>query len=616
MGGIGDHVADGDSGVARKGSRRVQGVGQVGQRAVGQGNGVRFVRHRGRRRVGGRVGVGHRHTGFGRFLAVADQQVVAGIQIDDDGIGAGATDYRVGAVAALKHVIAGVANDGVVQRVAGTVDIRGAGEFQVLDVGVERIGERCLDGVVAFIGALGHRVPGVVDDIGVIAGLAAHRIGTRAAIEKVAAFATDESVFADTAHQDVVAAKAADGVVAGATVLGIGIQYVGGLGANEDIVRIVDGEDIEVTEDGLATPVGRRHPHRDGADGGIVGGATEGSGRRIEAQPRRQRCVVTQGRRIGERIDRVDIGEGVGRHLEVERIVFEGVGSNHRRCHDGRVVGARDGHRHRRGRVLVVAVGDGVGDGVRPRLTGRQGIEDDARRRIGDRGAGNAAQRDRRAGARCGRLHGQRIGSVGIRVVGQDIDGNGNAVFRRLGRIRQGRRCLVGADDVYADRRRRSRPVGIGNDVGDGVGAGFALGQRQESGCRRGVVGNALTIDARNNGFRRGGIVGDGAVGPVVRRGGRGVEGRPDRIRRQKQLAGIGTGAGGDDVAGGSRGIDGGYQGRRDPRQIGLAADGYLDLVPIDDNTIGIAGFDRAAQLDHVHLRRRVRVDGNRCSRR
>ena len=73
------------------------------------------------------------------------------------------------------------------ERVAGAVDRRRAGQRQVLDVGAERVGDGALDRVGAFAGALGDHVAGVVDDVGVVAGAAAHRVGAGAAVEHVAA---------------------------------------------------------------------------------------------------------------------------------------------------------------------------------------------------------------------------------------------------------------------------------------------------------------------------------------------------------------------------------------------------------------------------------------------
>ena len=53
--------------------------------------------------------------------------------------------------AAAEHVDAAVAGDDVVEGVAGAVDVGGAGQGQVLDIGAERVGGRRLDGVGAFV---------------------------------------------------------------------------------------------------------------------------------------------------------------------------------------------------------------------------------------------------------------------------------------------------------------------------------------------------------------------------------------------------------------------------------------------------------------------------------
>jgi hypothetical protein len=109
---------------------------------------------------------------------------VAGV-VDDIGVVAGAARHRVGPGAAVEAVRPGVAGQHVVERVAGAVDVGGAGQDQVLDIGAERVAERALDRVGALVRELAHRVAGVVDDIGVVAGAARHRVGPGAAVEPV-----------------------------------------------------------------------------------------------------------------------------------------------------------------------------------------------------------------------------------------------------------------------------------------------------------------------------------------------------------------------------------------------------------------------------------------------
>jgi hypothetical protein len=121
--------------------------------------------------------------GVGAFGAVLGDHV-AGV-VDDVGVVAGAADHGVGACAAVQRVGRGVAGERVVQRIAGGVDRRRAGERDVLDVRGQRVAHRGLDEVGAFADVLGRHVAGVVDDVGVVAGAADHRVGTRAAIQRV-----------------------------------------------------------------------------------------------------------------------------------------------------------------------------------------------------------------------------------------------------------------------------------------------------------------------------------------------------------------------------------------------------------------------------------------------
>ena len=53
--------------------------------------------------------------------------------------------------AAVQHVVAGVAGQRVVQRVAGGIDVAGAGQRQVLDVGAQRVADAGLHRVGALV---------------------------------------------------------------------------------------------------------------------------------------------------------------------------------------------------------------------------------------------------------------------------------------------------------------------------------------------------------------------------------------------------------------------------------------------------------------------------------
>ena len=111
-----------------------------------------------------------------------DQGVVARAAIER--IGARATEQRIVAVAAEQRVAEVIGGEHVVRRVAGTE--RGiAGERQVLDVGAQRVVHAGEHRVVAFVGALDHRVAGVVHYVDIITGVADQRIRPCAAIQAV-----------------------------------------------------------------------------------------------------------------------------------------------------------------------------------------------------------------------------------------------------------------------------------------------------------------------------------------------------------------------------------------------------------------------------------------------
>ncbi len=161
----------------------------------------------------------------------ADQGVVAGTAVEEvvavvpvEGVVAAEAVDLVVTRPAVEDVRAAVAGDDVVQGVAGAVDVGGAGQVEVFNVVGERIGDRRLDRVGAFVDVLGDDVAHVVHDVGVVAGVARHGIGIETAVEGVVAVAAVEGVVTlaagkgvDTvaADQGVVAAEAGEDVVAG-----------------------------------------------------------------------------------------------------------------------------------------------------------------------------------------------------------------------------------------------------------------------------------------------------------------------------------------------------------------------------------------------------------------
>ena len=107
--------------------------------------------------------------------------------VDDVSVVAGAADHPVGAEAAVEHVVAAVAEQDVVQGVAGAVDVGAAGQGQVFDVGTKGVVDRSLDGVDFGQRSAGfdHVIADVIHHIGVVAGPADQGVRTAHAVEHV-----------------------------------------------------------------------------------------------------------------------------------------------------------------------------------------------------------------------------------------------------------------------------------------------------------------------------------------------------------------------------------------------------------------------------------------------
>src|SRR5262249_56081078 len=106
-----------------------------------------------------RGGVGAGAAGRGVVAQPAVEDVVAGAAVE-----------RVVTSAAEERVVAGAACDRVGERVAGPGKVAGAGEGQVLDIVVQRVGvERRLHKVRALAGVLGDGVAAGVAYVGVSA---------------------------------------------------------------------------------------------------------------------------------------------------------------------------------------------------------------------------------------------------------------------------------------------------------------------------------------------------------------------------------------------------------------------------------------------------------------
>ena len=91
---------------------------------------------------------------------------------NDIGVIPSATSQCVGSTVPGQHVV---------RCISSPINGTAAGQREVFEIGGQGIRERCLDPIRAFIRIFSHRIPGIIDDIGVIACAARHGIGPRAA---------------------------------------------------------------------------------------------------------------------------------------------------------------------------------------------------------------------------------------------------------------------------------------------------------------------------------------------------------------------------------------------------------------------------------------------------
>ena len=117
------------------------------------------------------------------------------------GVVARAAAQGVGTCTAVEDVVACVAGDHVVQRVASGAQVGAAGEHQVLCVGTKAVADAGVDGVGTGCNGLGDHIARVVDHIGVVTRTASHHVGTGAAVQRVVVLATVQGVVACAAQQ-------------------------------------------------------------------------------------------------------------------------------------------------------------------------------------------------------------------------------------------------------------------------------------------------------------------------------------------------------------------------------------------------------------------------------
>ena len=123
--------------------------------------------------------------GFGDYIACA---------VDHIGVVARTTRHGVGTCTAIEDVVAAVADQAVVQRIASGVDVGAACEAEVFNVRAQHKADRRLHAVCAFAHLLDRGVAEVVNDVGVVAHAAAHAVGTQTTVDHVVACVAGDDV--------------------------------------------------------------------------------------------------------------------------------------------------------------------------------------------------------------------------------------------------------------------------------------------------------------------------------------------------------------------------------------------------------------------------------------
>ena len=139
------------------------------------------------------------------------------------------------------------------QGIAGAVEVGGAGERQVLEIGAERIGDRGQHRVGALAGVLDHHVADIVDHVGVVAEPARHGVGAGAAVEDVVAGIAGEAVGQGIAGAVDVGISGQDEVQV------IGAQRIADTGCDSAGIVVADSSDAGVVADGRAVGCPRKN---------------------------------------------------------------------------------------------------------------------------------------------------------------------------------------------------------------------------------------------------------------------------------------------------------------------------------------------------------------------
>ena len=114
--------------------------------------------------------------------------------VDKIGVVARAARHGVRTRRAVENVVIHVAGECVIERIAGGVGCRYAGQRQVLKVIAKRERHRGLHGVRAFRSILGNGVALVIHNISIVARATQQRVGVCAAIEYVVAGVANDAI--------------------------------------------------------------------------------------------------------------------------------------------------------------------------------------------------------------------------------------------------------------------------------------------------------------------------------------------------------------------------------------------------------------------------------------
>jgi hypothetical protein len=172
--------------------------------------------------------------------------------VDEICVVAGPADHDVGAAAAVDEIVPAIAPDGVRQVVAVALQVGAAEQGQVLHVRREPEVDEREHRVGALAWVLDHHVPGIVDEIAVVAGATGHGIGAEPAGEHVGLGVSDQDVVEIGARQILDGAVGvADGIQAG---IGCSVAEIGSDCAQCIVVehRVRSGAAIEDVTAGAA----------------------------------------------------------------------------------------------------------------------------------------------------------------------------------------------------------------------------------------------------------------------------------------------------------------------------------------------------------------------------